>query len=36
VLLDENPLDDITNTLSIYRVIQAGRVFASRPEVEER
>ena len=34
VLLDKNPLDDIKHTLSIWRVVQGGRVFASRPEVE--
>ena len=34
VLLDRNPLDDIKHTLSIWRVVQGGRVFASRPEVE--
>ena len=28
VLLDENPLDDIANTLTIWRVVAGGRVFA--------
>ena len=28
VLLDANPLDDIANTLSIWRVVAGGRVFA--------
>ena len=34
VLLDENPLDDIRHTLAIWRIVQGGNVFASRPEVE--
>ena len=34
VLLDENPLDDIRHTLAIWRIVQGGKVFASRPEVE--
>ncbi len=33
VLLDENPLDHIGNTQSIWRVIQGGRVFRSEPEL---
>jgi imidazolonepropionase-like amidohydrolase len=36
VLLDENPLGDIRNTLSVWRVIQGGRVFASEPDLAER
>ncbi|MCK5351948.1 PD40 domain-containing protein [bacterium] len=36
VLLNENPLDDIKNTMDIWRVVQGGRIFASNPEVEER
>jgi imidazolonepropionase-like amidohydrolase len=28
VLLDANPLDDIANTLTVWRVIAGGRVFA--------
>ncbi len=34
VLLDENPLDDIRHTLAIWRIVQGGSVFASRPKVE--
>ena len=36
VLLDENPLEDIGNTLTIWRVILAGRVFVSEPGLAER
>jgi imidazolonepropionase-like amidohydrolase len=28
VLLDANPLDDIANTLTIWRVVAGGKVFA--------
>ena len=28
VLLDANPLDDIAKTLTIWRVVAGGRVFA--------
>ena len=28
VLLDANPLDDIANTLTTWRVVAGGRVFA--------
>ena len=28
VLLDANPLDDIANTLTTWRVVVGGRVFA--------
>ena len=33
VLLDENPLDDIRNTMTVWRVVLGGRVFASEPEL---
>jgi imidazolonepropionase-like amidohydrolase len=36
VLLDDNPLVDIRNAMSIWRVILGGRVFASEPELVER
>ena len=35
VLLDENPLQDIRNSMSIWRVVLGGRVFASEPELAE-
>ena len=31
MLLDANPLDDIANTLGIWRVVAGGRVFAEPP-----
>ena len=36
VILDKNPLEDINNARSIWRVIQGGRVFSSNPDLEER
>ncbi len=35
VLLDANPLLDIRHAMDIWRVIQGGRVFASKPELTE-
>ena len=36
VLLDDNPLEDIRNALSIWRVMLAGRVFGIDSTLTER